>query len=116
MENREMKYALTIVLGILLAGASSAAQQNTIETTITKIYTYTQIGGGDVLVLVANPATNCADGFWLSPLDDGFKSTLSSLLAAHRAGSKVQIYGLDTQLWPGSSGAFCRLTLAIAQG
>jgi hypothetical protein len=109
-----MKYVLPIIMGISLAGISSAAQRNTVETTITKIYTYTQTGGGDVLVVVAHPATDCADGFWLNPTDAGFKSTLSSLLAAHHAGSTVQIFGLDTELWPASSsGAFCKITTVV---
>ncbi len=109
-----MKKILVLVASALFATASNGTDQTTIQTTITKVYTYTQFGGGDVLVVVENPATNCADGFWLSPADAGFKSTLSSLLVAQQAHSKVQITAIDTQLWPGSSsGAFCKIKAAV---
>lgn len=111
-----MKRSLMVFIGIFVSGASLGADQITSETTISKIYTYTQYGGGDALVIVANPATNCADGFWLAPADAGSKSTLSSLIAAYHARSKVRIVASDTSLWPGSStGTFCRILSAIVQ-
>jgi hypothetical protein len=88
---------------------SHAAQQNAI-TTVVNIYAYTQFGGGDVQVMVANPPAGCSDGFWLKASDEGFKTSFSVLLSAYHTGSRIRIGGIDTELWSGSSGVYCRIS------
>jgi hypothetical protein len=100
---------LLLVTTIPLTGL--ATERETIST-ITKLYSYTQLGGGDIIVAVADPPTGCPQGFWLSPDDDGFKTTYGVLLSAFHTEATVRISGEDTLLWSGSAGAFCRMTFA----
>lgn len=105
------RWALSaLMMAALVIGTAGAMERSTPETVITTVTTYPQFGGGDVAIVVANPATNCPNGFWLSPSDPGFKSVLASILAAHHSRSRVRVYGDDAQLWSGSSGAYCRIT------
>jgi len=107
-----MKHAWLVLIAALFSTGTFATEQGT-TTTIQKIYSYTQFGGGDVQVLVTLGATNCG-GFWLKPSDPGFKAALSMLLSAYLAKSQVMIYGLDNDLWPGSpSGTFCHITTVV---
>ncbi len=100
------------MLAITSVFSASAAEQDANGITITKIYSYTQFGGGDIQIYVSSPATNCAAGFWLSPHDPGFNSTLNFLLSAFHAKSTLNMIGEDTKLWTGSGTPYCRLIAA----
>jgi hypothetical protein len=100
-----------ILVSILAPGSGFATQQESIST-ITHLYAYTQYGGGDVVVQVASSAPVCTKGFWLSPDDDGFKSTYALLLSAYHTQSLIRIAGDDTQIWSGSTDVYCRMTFA----
>lgn len=95
----------------LLPAVTVAAERETIST-ITRIYTYTQFGDGDVMVEVATPAPGCGKGFWLSPNDPGFKVTYALLLSMYHTQSTARVGGEDTQLWSGSGSVYCRMTFA----
>lgn len=57
-----------------------------------------------------NPnAAGCDGGFWLSPLDKGFKSNLALVLWGHSISASVVVYGQSDQLWPGSGAKYCRV-------
>jgi len=79
--------------------------------TIQELITFPEYGDGDVIVKVDDGASiaECADGFWLSPNQNGFNSNLSFLLSAFQAGNNVKIHAHTSQLWPGSSGKYCKI-------
>lgn len=105
--------ALTLFLAAALLPGVSVATEREAITTIKAIYSYTQFGGGDVMVQVASPPAGCTKGFWLSgPNDPGFKATYALLISAYHAQSTVRIGGDDAQLWSGSGDVYCRLTFA----
>ncbi|MBL8271999.1 hypothetical protein [Steroidobacter sp.] len=62
---------------------------------IVKVYSYTQFGGGDIMVEVSTPAAGCTKGFWISATDPGFKVTHVLVLSAYHTqrafGSAVKI-------------------------
>ncbi len=103
-----LKIVLTII-GLLMVASVNAAQEDS-HGTITNIYSYTQYGGGDIQIQVSHPSPSCQGGFWLSPDDPGFTSTLSFLLSGYHAGSTFHFSGENTQIWGGSGADYCRLT------
>lgn len=76
---------------------------------ITKIYSYSDYGGGDVVFKLAVSVPGCEDGFWLRPSDAGFQRNLAIIMSARFAGSPVIAEGNNNEFWPGSAGHFCRL-------
>jgi len=101
---------LGVVASALLSVTAHGATTDTIATVVS-IYTYTQLGNGDVALQVSAPAPGCG-GYWFKATDPGFKATFSALLSAYHAGSRVRIGGDDADLWPSSGSAYCRLTFA----
>jgi len=72
---------------------------------------YEDYGGGDVVFFVdGQPVVGCESGFWLRPTDAGFKSSFATLLSAYATKLPIIVYGLNDQLWPGSSGHVCRVS------
>jgi len=106
---KKMIKGLTILLTMVAINNVHGVEQATPLTTITSIVSYTKFGNGDVRISVANPATNCDAGFWLSPADPGFNANLSVLLSAYHSKSTVTLNGEDTQIWTGSVNKHCRL-------
>jgi hypothetical protein len=105
--------------GLLVAGAGVAtlaplntysAQQEMVGT-ITRLYAYTQVTNvlGDVVVEFSNPPAQCAQGFWIRGADAGSKNAYALLLSAYHTQAAVRIVGEDTQMWPGSQTAICRV-------
>jgi hypothetical protein len=105
------KLTLVCALAVLCPCMAEATQREAI-TTIAAMYTYTQYGGGDVQILVANPVTGCSGGFWLKATDSGFKTTYALLLSAYHAGNQLRIGGEDADIWTGSGAPHCRMTYA----
>lgn len=99
-----------ILVSAVLPCSAFATQKETIST-ISRLYTYTQFGSGDIVVQLADAAPGCT-GFWLSPADDGFKSVYALLLAAYHSGSTIRIAGDDAQIWTGSGDSYCKMTFA----
>lgn len=100
---------------MLAALPVGAASVNSGTTTIKEIYSYADAGeSGDVVFTVneASPigSSECV-GFWMDSSAPGFKNNLSFLLSAYHAASPVLIYSKDTDLFPGSSGKYCRMTI-----
>jgi hypothetical protein len=76
---------------------------------VTAVYTYTDYGGGDVIVTVQNAPAACQHGFWIRMSDPGAKTVFAEVLAAYHAQTPLRMGGYDDQLWPGSTGKHCRL-------
>lgn len=98
-----------LMLAALIPCSVQATPRETVST-ITKLYTYTQFGSGDIIVHLASPAAVCTKGFWLSPNDPGFKTAYALLLSAYHAQTPIRISGEDTLIWPGSTDVYCRIT------
>lgn len=107
------KYRLIIFCGIaavaLAPGIAKTAEAPGAATKVTDVYTHTDYGGGDVVIKLAWHHPNCSGGYWISPSQPGFDSTLSALLYSLATGTEVLILGLDHDLWPGSGEAYCKI-------
>jgi len=98
-----------IILAILLLGPKFVfAAEASKVTTISRLISYNQFGGGDVVFRIADPTSACF-GYWISKDDSGFNANLSTILAAYQAKTKVKIYGQTEQKWPGSGNFWCKL-------
>ena len=106
---------ITKVRSIAIAAVLSGACVATAATTdnpvglVTGIYTYTDFGTGDVVVIVQNPPPACQHGFWIRMTDAGAKTTYALVLSAYQAKTNLRMGGYDNELWPGSSGKYCRM-------
>src|SRR5688572_29024779 len=61
----------SLTLAAVLMPMLGQAVERETQATIVKLYSYTQFGGGDIMVEVSTPATGCAKGFWISAADPG---------------------------------------------
>jgi len=102
-----MKKLLMVTLFMLWSNVIAAAEP-TGTTTITRVITYNEYGGGDVVFKVANPSSSCY-GYWINKNDAGFNANLSFLLASYQAKNKVKVYGHPEQKWGGSGNNWCKL-------
>lgn len=98
-------------LGCALAMIASPAGATLVVSTgdIAAVYTFATFGGGDVVVRLSSQPATCVHGFWLSPTQPGFKSTLAFLLSAKAAEDAVLIGADDAAMWPGSTGSYCKV-------
>jgi hypothetical protein len=106
---------LVVLIFALLSIPALAASVNSGTTTIKEIYSYADVGASGDLVFTVNAespigASECI-GFWLDSTAPGFNNNLSFLLSAYHAASPVLIYGKDDELFPKSSGKYCRMTI-----
>ncbi len=79
----------------------------TSSTTISYMASYTS--NEWVIFKVANPITECIDGYWLAKSDVGFQSNFSMVLAAYAAKTPVTVDAYIDKPWPGSAAKFCKL-------
>ena len=98
----------------LLSCVALAATTDNPVGLVTGVYTYTDYGTGDVVVTVQNPPSACQHGYWIRMTDAGAKTTYAQILAAYYAKTPLRIGGYDDQMWPGSTGKYCRLYFAGA--
>ncbi|MBW8184275.1 hypothetical protein K0625_11360 [Shewanella sp. NR704-98] len=92
----------------LVSSNSYAATESTSKTTINRLISYNQYGGGDVIFTVNNPTSGCY-GYWIAKSDAGFEANLSMILAAYHSKAEVRVNGLNDQRWNGSSNFWCKL-------
>jgi hypothetical protein len=81
---------------------AKALVQNAEPGLVTRISSFEEYGGGDVVFALDKPTVGC-DGYWLKTSDPGFKSNLSILLMARSTKAPVYAIGYDERLWPGST-------------
>ena len=86
---------------------------NVIATTITSTTTIPYIGSYSsnewVIFKVANPISECSDGYWIAKSDIGFQANVSMILAAYAAKSSVVVDAYIDKPWPGSGAKYCKL-------
>ncbi|WP_064791907.1 hypothetical protein [Shewanella woodyi] len=101
---------LTLLFLFLLFGVNNtyAATESTSKTTINRLISYNQFGGGDVVFTVSNPTSGCY-GYWIAKTDAGFDANLSMILAGYHSKTEVRIHGLNDQKWNGSGNFWCKL-------
>lgn len=96
------------LLTLFVSASAMAAIEASRETTIKRLISYNQHGGGDVVFTVNNPSSGCY-GYWIEKNDAGFDANLSMILAAYHAKSKVTVHGLNDVKWSGSGNFWCKL-------
>ena len=99
----------------LLAFGIANAALITVTGKITKTYSFSDYGTGDVVFQMNAIGVGCESGFWLRTTDPGFKNNLSVLIAAHLGGRTVYVQGYNDSIWNGSSGKTCRLYVISIQ-
>jgi hypothetical protein len=108
------EHAFFSVAMLLVPLMSNATQVSTGSTTVKLIYSYPQYGGGDFVFKTNNSTSGCEDGFYMKQTDPGFKASVAAILSAQAAGKAIEVWGEDSDIWPGSGGKYCRLyTIAV---
>ena len=108
-------FKFVVAASLLLATGLANAALVAVTGKITKTYSYSDYGTGDVIFQMNAIGVGCESGFWLRTTDPGFKSNLSVLIAAHLSGRTVYVQGYNDSIWNGSSGKFCRLYVISIQ-
>jgi hypothetical protein len=76
---------------------------------IVHLYTYATNGNGDVVISTENVLSGCSSGFWLRSSDPGFKNVFAQLMTARVTQTNISVWAYNDQLWPESTGQFCRI-------
>jgi hypothetical protein len=105
------------LVGSCLSMIAHAAVYTASASTITKVDTYTQYGGGDVIFFMANNSLSamCPYGFWIRATDAGAKTTVAQILAAYQAGTPVVVSADPSITWSGAGSASCLVWDVIGQ-
>ena len=100
----------SLILTIVLFSPSVFAERVVAESTISRIYNYEIAGSeGDLAIKIDNAPIGCEAGYWLKRSDTiGYKNSVSFLLSAFHAKSKIYLSGLTESRWQGSSGNYCQ--------
>ena len=102
-----------LIASLLLAASMSAsAGRVAVTTTVQALYNYAEQPGfdGDVAIKISNPPAGCEGGFWLRSADTrGYKNAVAFLVSALHTGARVDLGGLDHEIWTGSGANYCRL-------
>jgi hypothetical protein len=108
MKGRKFIKALCCASALCIAPLVQAAMVSGTGT-ITVFLTNLDYGGGDVTFRISSYVSGCSDGYWISPSQPGFKTSVAYLLKAHANGETILV-GADTaQRWPGSGGNYCKV-------
>lgn len=99
---------LICLVALFMPTVLLAAIEASTETTIKRLISYNQYGGGDVVFTVHNPSSTC-HGYWIEKNDAGFEANLSMLLASYHAKAKVKVHGFNHIKWSGSNNYWCKL-------
>lgn len=93
----------------MLVAAPAAATVVPASGTIIQINTYAEFGNGDVVFRLSNHVAGCEGGFWLSPSQLGFKTTVAFIMQARATGETITVGGNDALIWSGSASRFCKV-------
>src|SRR4051812_13564388 len=96
-----------IVLVVIFLVNNVIAATITSSTTISYVASYSS--NEWVIFKVANPITECSDGYWIAKSDVGFQTNVSMILAAYASKSSVAVDAYIDKPWPGSGAKFCKL-------
>lgn len=103
--------ALALITATAVSGgAAHASDVVATAVTVTTYIAYTDFGNGDVIFVVSAAPSGCGAGFWLPASAAGFKTLFATLVVAYTTKASMSVDADPTQLWPGSSGQYCRVT------
>jgi hypothetical protein len=108
MFRRAVMAAIFMLCTIQSAGAAEVAAA---AGRVVHLYAFTDFGNGDVVFTTQTVPSTCQDGFWVRMTDPGAKTTVAQIMAAFHSGVAMHIWASDTDIWSGSSGRFCRVTV-----
>jgi hypothetical protein len=77
--------------------------------TVTVILTYANFGQGDFTFRITNQPAGCNAGYWISPSQPGFKTTVAFVMQARATGETVLVGADNAQLWSGSGDQWCKV-------
>jgi len=92
-----------------LQRATAAIVTPAASVTVTQTYAYSNFGGGDFVFSTSAGAPGCENGWYIKATDPGYKAVVASILTAQAGGNFVLVYGDNADVWPGSSGHYCRV-------
>jgi hypothetical protein len=98
------------LLALAVLAASATAHADIVASTgpVTVIVTYANFGSGDFAFRISNQPAGCY-GFWLSPQQPGFKTSVAFILQARATGEPVLVGADKAQLWTGSGAPWCKV-------
>ena len=102
---------VTILLAMAISTPSHAALVSGNVGEIVGVFTFSEVGSGDVVIEVQTPLATCQNGFWLRATDPGFKAMYAYALTVHTAKLTIRATAYDDQIWTGSAGRYCRVYL-----
>ena len=108
-----MKY-LFLLSSILLSQIVFGTETSP-SSSIQKLISYSEYGGGDVVVVLEENGTTCTNGYFLKKTDSGFDANLAMLLSAYHAKSPLRLDAHTSDKWDGSTGYYCHV-YSIAYG
>ena len=85
------------------------ASQVTTEGAVEDIFVHPGYEAGEVVFKLSSSVLGCEKGFWFKSSDSAANLAESILLSARVTHESVKAIGETTDLWPGSSGKYCRL-------
>jgi hypothetical protein len=97
-------FSLMLFSSITLSAIEASGSYN-----VLRIDSYSEYGGGDVVVKLTTHTANCSHGYWLKKNDPGFQANFSMVLAAYQAKNKIKLIAHTDQLWPGTGGKVCHV-------
>jgi len=110
MKNSRVLVAAAIAASTLsLSVPAQAALVDTNVGLVTRIFTYTTFGTGDVVITVQTPGAGCQHGYWLRMTDAGAKTTYAQIIAWQLAEKPLRVGAFSDQRWAGSTGEYCRI-------
>jgi hypothetical protein len=78
--------------------------------TVISMHTYPDFGSGDFIFRLSTHIGGCEGGFWISPSQPGFKTTVAAVMLARTTGESITVGGDNAQIWNGSASAFCKVS------
>lgn len=100
---------LGLALSALLMSPPSSAAIVGASGTVININTYPEFGAGDFVFRLSNYVVGCEGGFWLSPSQPGFKTSVAFILQARATGETITVGGNNAQIWNGSASNYCKV-------
>jgi hypothetical protein len=99
---------VTLALAMLALAPPASAAIVVASGTITHMNTYPEFGGGDFVFRLSNQVAGCEGGFWLSPSQLGFKTTVAFVLQARATGDTITVAGNNALMWNGGA-SYCKV-------
>ncbi|RDH43413.1 hypothetical protein [Zooshikella ganghwensis] len=78
-------------------------------TQIESVDAFADFGDGDIIFNLVAKVNGCERGYWISKNHPGYNTTVSMIIAAYQAKSRVLVRGYAQRRWKGSAGPFCQL-------